>query len=101
MAMENIILAIIKAFGPAILINGLISKLQKNAVIAASNIFSMIAIAHEDPRAPLRVHPPQNMGSPITTKRRPSKRPVRKTPKPEALRTKPITKRKIEDENNA
>lgn len=92
-------LATINIVGPAAKTNGLISKLQYATVEAASIMFKTAAIAHEIPRAPLSTHPPQNMATPITMKMKPSRRPVTKTPKPDASKIKPTTTRKTPQEN--
>jgi len=80
---------------PAAKTIGLISKFQNATVDAASNMFKTAATAHENSRAPLIIHPPQNMETPMMMRIKPSKRPATRMPKPDASKIKPSTRRKI------
>jgi hypothetical protein len=101
MANEHVILAIMNIVGPTAKTIGLISKAQNATVDAVSNMFRTAAAAHQNPRAPLRIQPPQNMVTPIKIRMKPSKRPATKTPKPDASKISPSTRRKIAHENTA
>jgi hypothetical protein len=98
MVNEHVILAIMNIVGSIAKTTGLISKFQNATVDAASNMLRTAATAHENPRARLRIHPPQNMVTPITMIIKPSKRPATKTPKPDASKIRPSTIRKTAQE---
>ncbi len=94
MQMEHTIFAAMNSVGPAAKTIGFTSNAQNETVDAASSIFRTAAAAHQDPRARLMTQPPQNIVVPTITKTKPSRRPTTRTPKPEAPKISPSTKRK-------